>query len=270
MEYIGSKTITESTFFYILRLKELLDQNPNFLEKLNEKKYTTKDTDKTFRTINFWESEGLLDNTREKGNEKWRKFSLIDIVYMQILSKLRDFGFSIQKLKKVKIDLMKELDYEGVKTSFSVLEYAYIRTINSNNRGNVYLVATPEGNIYCTTISDMLFAESIYGLPDSYIFINLNKLLTEKINFNSGDKIPVHDEHLYVLDGKGEEELLELLRTSEFNNINIISKKDGGLLIEKVFDAAEKDSFPEFADITIKLQDGKVVSKKVKEKIKID
>ncbi len=52
---------------------------------LNEKKYAIKDTDASYRSINHWSSLGLLDDVREDNNKGWRKFSIIDIVWLRIL-----------------------------------------------------------------------------------------------------------------------------------------------------------------------------------------
>lgn len=269
MDYLGGKIATDTTLHSVVRLNSLIEKNPEILKGLKEKKYTAKDTDKTFRVINFWESVGLLDNSREDSSAKWRKFSPIDVVYMHILSKLREFGLSIQQLKTVKTDLTKILDIKGVALHFSVLEYAYMRTISLKNQGNTYLVVDPDGHTYCTSVKDMLLADDIDGVPEGCIIINLNKMLSEKVNFKNGATVPIHSERAYVLDGKGEEELLELLRTSEYNSINITPKEDGSLLIERVFTSDGNDDFPEYGDIITKVQDGRIVSRKVKQKTKI-
>ncbi len=73
-------------------------------EILNAKTMPIVATGKSYRVINSWESNGLIDNFREE-NSRWRKFSLVDCVWIKIISDLRDFGFSTEKIKNVKANL---------------------------------------------------------------------------------------------------------------------------------------------------------------------
>ena len=59
------------------------------------------ETDNTYRTINHWMNLWLIDDTRE-GTNKWRKFNLMDLVWISIITKLRGFGFSNEKILETK------------------------------------------------------------------------------------------------------------------------------------------------------------------------
>ncbi|MBU0472084.1 MAG: MerR family transcriptional regulator, partial [Nanoarchaeota archaeon] len=68
-----------------------------------EKKYFSKQSIEgvSYRQINHWTEQGLIDDTRTK-DSKWRKFSLIDLVWIHIIRELKEFGFPNNKIKIVK------------------------------------------------------------------------------------------------------------------------------------------------------------------------
>ena len=175
MYYFGKRTVTNTTMKEIVGLLDMVEKHPDILSKLREKKYTAKDTDKTFRIINYWESVGLLDNNRKSGSEGWRKFSMIDMVFMHLLAKLREFDFSIQKLKTVKEDLNAVITKDRVENGITILEYAYLRAVCAKNCGNTYFMLTPDGHADCVTQKDILLMQALEEMPEGYICINFNQ-----------------------------------------------------------------------------------------------
>lgn len=55
----------------------------------------------TYRTINHWESQGLLFNQREQ-EKKWRQFSIMDQAWLYTIETLRDFGLPLDRIKNIK------------------------------------------------------------------------------------------------------------------------------------------------------------------------
>ena len=266
---IGNKHVTETTLEDLMIMMYHISEKPDLLNTLREKKYTVKDTDKTFRVINYWESVGLLNSERESNG--WRKFSIIDIVYLNILSKLRKFNFSIEMLKTVKLDLEKYLGYCRPEDEYklTILEYALYKVLTCANRGNVYFLIDEDAHLECISCRDRLYMKNHKELPDTYIYLNFNEFLDKlsifkKFNVN----IPIHNDKEYVLDGIGEEKLLKVLRTKNWKNINVTPHEDN-ILIECTQDLIEDvSSAPDYSDIVIKKQDGVVIKKEIKEKIK--
>ena len=79
-------------------------------EKLNEKVLTLKDIPLTRRLISEWQADNLIDPTEGK---KWRRFSLLDVLWIQLIADLREFGLSHSKIKQVKNDLFNQVDENG-------------------------------------------------------------------------------------------------------------------------------------------------------------
>lgn len=268
MYYLGKRTVTEGTIKEMMGLFDVLQRHPEVLTKLREKKYTAKDTDKTFRIINYWESVGLLDDKRKSGGEGWRKFSMMDVVFMHLLAKLREFDFSIQKLKVVKADLEKTLTVGKTKTDITALEYAYMRAVCAKNCGNTYFMITPDGHADCVTQKDILLMQALEEMPEGYICINFNQLLSTRVKLGKR-KILVHSENAFVLSEK-EQTILEVLRTKKYKSITIAPKEGGkSMIIECTADYKEGDTLPDYGDIVTRVQDGSIVQKTIKERIKV-
>lgn len=87
-----------------------LDSNEQFIKAMlslnTERVYTLKDLAiKSSRVLNHWDKQGLLLTTRDS-HEEWRKFSFIDVVWINIITELREFGYPIPKIKKIKAKLL--------------------------------------------------------------------------------------------------------------------------------------------------------------------
>lgn len=63
--------------------------------------------DLTYRQINHWSNKGLVVATRNNVKSGWRKFSLLDVIKLQIISDLRKFGCSLKIIKIILNNLEK-------------------------------------------------------------------------------------------------------------------------------------------------------------------
>src|SRR5689334_5316863 len=73
----------------------------------------------TYRQLNSWENEGLLSVQRE--GREWRRFSIIDAVWVKLIKELREFGMSREQLKATKKSL--EFDCEKCGVAMPILEF---------------------------------------------------------------------------------------------------------------------------------------------------
>ena len=69
---------------------------------LNEPLFTLSDLGKKYRTINYLEQTGLIDDTRGKKGKGWRKLGLSEYIYISILLELRKYGLKPNHLKHFK------------------------------------------------------------------------------------------------------------------------------------------------------------------------
>lgn len=72
-----------------------------------KKRFTLDNTGATYRAINHWTSKGLIDDDREN-SKWWRKFNLMELLWISIISELRKFDIGINKLLKIKNHLLEQ------------------------------------------------------------------------------------------------------------------------------------------------------------------
>ena len=136
-------TWRESIIARFVELARLIDKlgGPNLLEDSRLKRFELKDTEQTYRTINHWCSVGLLDDSRIN-SQGWRKFSMVELAFISIISALRNFGVPLETIKVVKEELFKvpvTEDYDNP-NRISWIEYACICTGRIPNYGNLFLL----------------------------------------------------------------------------------------------------------------------------------
>lgn len=69
---------------------------------LNEPIFTLSDLGKKYRTINYLEETGLIDDTRNQKGKGWRKLGLAEYIYITVLLELRRYGLKSNHLKHFK------------------------------------------------------------------------------------------------------------------------------------------------------------------------
>ena len=94
----SSPFIRQEGFERLLSEYSSLDGGQKISNFLNDRKFTVQSTEHTYRLINHWESKGLLPKVRQS-NKEWRKFSMVDLVWLGTIRALRDYGYSLKKIK---------------------------------------------------------------------------------------------------------------------------------------------------------------------------
>ena len=72
----------------------------------------------TYKKVNDWDNKEILSGTRFNVEAGWRKFSIIDILKLLIISDLRELGFGLSKIA----NLLK-----------NIYDYTLNETLNNNN-----------------------------------------------------------------------------------------------------------------------------------------
>ncbi len=174
-------------------------EDARFKEKLDSLIYKKEcwipETENTYRTINHWMSLGLIDDTREDSS-KWRKFNLMELVWIMIITKLREFGFSNEKILETKKALF-WINWE----SKIMIEYYIAEVMFKNNE--VSCVVFNNGYSALLDQSDLNLAKVQIDWYD-YIIISVTSIIEsitkKKIERKWPSIIPITDkEHqLYI------------------------------------------------------------------------
>jgi len=78
----------------------LINESQATLKKLRVAEFPLSKTGVNHRKLTIWESKGLLPSHEQFG--KWRKFSLVDCVWIRLISKMRSFGIGLDSIKDFK------------------------------------------------------------------------------------------------------------------------------------------------------------------------
>lgn len=245
------------------------DKGRQASQLLNEKQYSIKETDETYRTINHWSSVGLVDDDEKSRGKGWRNFSLIDLVWIAVIAELRNFGFPLKNIR-----VTKEFLFSGKKTeSKSSLFELYIAL--ALMRRPVCLLVFSDGKCEPALQGEVETNQAFFGdyLP-SFIRIDLNKIVQRIIG---REDLKANYEDTIVMFKLDKKELLvfQAIRDGKAAHITIRFKDGKVDMLEatdeidpkkRVIDVLREGKYQ---TIEVKQTDGKVVSVKRTHKQKL-
>lgn len=236
------------------------EEGKKYTNILTEKKFTIKDTDTTYRVINHWSKLGLFDDDRPDDNKGWRKFSIVDLAWLQILNELRSFGLSLDKIKA---------GYAEIKETWEIFECGISLCFLKKA---INVIVFSDGHMEVVPREAVAGSESIGYLKEkSYLVISLNNCLSNLFpdkNFSPTLKTFELSEKeislLAELRFSGCDEISVHMRNGTIHRIDTKSKDVGE--IGKLSDIlnAIKDG-----DFTVKKQDGKILYVEKTKKTKV-
>ncbi len=213
----------------------------------------------SYRAINHWEKNGLIDDDRPEG-KGWRKFSIVEMVWISLIAELREFGFPLEKILRVKENLKNKGEVQrDYKVPFPVLEF-FIALAYSNKEAVSFLVFS-DGNVGYVTNHQYNTSTTIYGMKN-HVRIDLNEIVQRL--FPDTDLKPVSRGTFEVF---GEEfKLMYMVRMGNYETITVRLKNKKITILEatenmktdeKILEILRKGSYQ---DIELKQADGKVVN----------
>lgn len=221
---------------------------------LNVKEHHIKDLPMTYRTINHWESEGLIDSDRKEGKQ-WRQFSIMDQLWLYTIEALRDFGLSLDKIKNSKDIFFTPLE----KYPFSLIEYyascAYILL------EHVFLIVFSDGFAIPLTYSEYKDALKANWIKN-HVQISINDII-QKI-FQDQKLVPRYKNEALIT--PQEFEVFHMIRTGNFEEIKIRFVNRSIYLLESTEDLTGMTKIEDiirkgnYQDLEVKQENGRVVS----------
>jgi len=236
--------------------KKFIEQK-DIIKMLSDKTFKADETIATSRVLNHWEKLGLLDNEREKG-KGWRKFSLTELAWIEIIKELRKFGYPNEDILKIKEDLTaQDIDQSNPKISNNTIIQYYISRMFSGQKVNVLIFSNKQILLAFQSEMPLLHKNADHG---NYIYIDLNRAMATRIpnsNFNKTD-------HAIEL-SRQELEALYQIRTGNCSEVTIKLKNGKITTLElakeidsqtRIIDILKSGNFQ---NISIKQRDGKIV-----------
>jgi DNA-binding transcriptional MerR regulator len=250
---------------YLLNLDERLIP---FRKRITERKYTAKNIESTYRMVNHWAKLGIIESAQTEPSG-WRKFSIVDMVWLDTIGELRKYGMSLEKLKKF---------YDGFyKSPYPPhnpeprFEYSVFLALAGNP---VFVVVYESG--FATTVGASDSLETLWKMGEfiekqSYVMINLNSIVNKL--FKRTDNSPRFPDIPSLTDK--ESSILALLRQREYEEVKIVFRDKEPLLFEGR-EKLKNDSRlgeilrdQDYQTVEVKTEQGKVVKfeRVVKKKI---
>ena len=238
-----------------------------FSETLNRKIGTVnKGAGKNYRLVNHWDNEGLIPSGRDS-NKQWRKFSIMDTIWLDIIEDLRAFGVSIENIRKVKEQL--HVMYKHTEATYPLLEFFVVTIISNYNP--VFLRIDPDGNLK-VLLQEGLIENMKKEKNGKCILLTLNDYVREKLS-------PLYVTPCYInlcdMDDD-ETSLIDTIRAKTFQSIKV-KMRDGKIdMIEGTEKVATKNQRivdllkdEDYQSIELKQENGKVVciNRTVKRKV---
>ncbi|MCG8320377.1 MAG: MerR family transcriptional regulator [Cytophagales bacterium] len=101
-----------------------------------------KGAGKEYRLINHWDNQEIIPAARDS-NKQWRKFSMMDMIWLDMVEDLRQFGCSIEKIRQAKGQL--HTRYKNKEAAYPLL--ALFIFIMISNYNPVCLKIYPDGGL---------------------------------------------------------------------------------------------------------------------------
>ena len=126
--------------------------------------------------LNHWHNKGILDDNRTN-KTGWRKLNTIEILWINIIKKLRVFGFDLDKIRLVKKNL-ESFNLSKKKGEFAVLDFYLAYSIVSKKPVKL-LVFSNGDTIIGRQVDKSKAIFEILNIKDPWQFTNKSGYLDE-------------------------------------------------------------------------------------------
>lgn len=233
------------------------DENSYISDSLNEKKHRLESGNVSYRILNHWEQKGLLSSNRPEG-KGWRKYSVIDVIWVHIITRLREFGYPLEKIYLVKEFLSIS---PNPNKPFPLLEF-YIASAYAKVPS--FLAVFANGEAHPCKLSEFENSRSFGFVKGDALLISINEILQK---LNPGKDMRPDYSRNYELSSE-EVSLIVAIRLNNWSEIRIRGKQGKINMIERTEDVDPDTRIIEilrsgdYQTIDVKQEDGKVVSVK--------
>jgi DNA-binding transcriptional MerR regulator len=238
------------------------------LENQREKTLSIKGSDVSYRVLNHWCNKGLIEDNREGNKEgvSWRRFSIFDRLWMEVIKELRGYGVSLDIIKKVREKMSRHI----VENSYGITNFEYaVYRCKLTSKSQTHLVVFKDGFSEIASELDMESA-SMIGDWNSYIDINLNNIwgkFSDKFLSSKAKSFILADDEFELLVALRLENNSEItVQMNEFGKINMLKKKR---LLKTGEIEDYVSSHMKFGESVQKFKNGKCYLMEVVEQVKI-
>lgn len=229
----------------------------DFREYFNKKQYRISDNVISYRLINHWEKIGLIHSNRGADNKGWRQYSLMDIVWLSIIVRLRKFGYNIHNIKQSRLVNFAQYD----ECEYGELEF-YTAVAFVNNVP-IHALFFTDFRAEIATLYEILESSEKRGIAN-HISININAILQGL--FPTKNLKPNYTNFIELTDS--DNEILETIRNEKVEEIKLSVKNGIPIIMQFTLDEPVQSNIGElknknaYQEISIKQHKSKTQSVK--------
>lgn len=159
---------------FVSNLQKLIDSK-QALENLKILSQRTCQLDTnliSYRTLHHWDSMGLIECGRESSKSGWRKFNLVEVLWLHVIIKFRDMGVSLEKIGEAKTIFFEKIGNFTLKfVEYYLVGALYFKTPT--------FFVMPSDEVAAFLSYDEMTQAIEVGLLNNAVLIHLNPLLNK-------------------------------------------------------------------------------------------
>ncbi|WP_395093260.1 hypothetical protein ACF3NR_03355 [Vaginella massiliensis] len=226
-------------------------ENEIYWEFFNTRKFRISPKVISSRIMNHWQEKELLPENCQEANQKWRSFTLMDLVWVAVLKELREIEIPIPVIQKIK---------KSIKTAYNQCEYGELEFYSALayfKRMPVELLIFTDGSAEIASTLEVNDSKEQYGLPTN-ISIPINGILQSI--FKDQNLQPIYNSWIDL--DENEVKVLEKIKSGEYDEVSL-TLQNGKVVKLKGQNNSKKELYKiqregGDQDIMVKMRNGKI------------
>lgn len=220
---------------------------------MHQRRFTVGESGTTYRTINHWNTSNILPEG-VKNETGWKKFTLPELVWLQIVQSLRGFGLSLEKIAKAKNDVMVWYEKEQ---AYLFFECYLAKALFSES--SPYVVVLQDGEAALASAGELEASRMICGEHDA-LLISLKSALEVMglATVEAGRRFALSPKEIELIttlrwEG-GDKVTLKIDATGEITEIENVSKAKNPKAVREVLHRLKEQKA--FGQVVTKIENG--------------
>lgn len=221
---------------------------------LRNRKHTVGESPVSYRVINHWAKKGILPQGSLGDAGDWKKFTFVELVWLKVVSHLRKFGVSLEKIASIKKDVV---EFNAEKDTYFLLEYYIAQAIASSD--DPYVIVWSDGRADLASANELEMSRLFFSDRDR-LLIPLKPIVSGMgLPVKSGgDQFPLSNSEQDLIGevsmGKNTE-VVAKINNGKITEIETTRSYPDATTLKDIEKTLEKQG--DFADINIKVTGGK-------------
>lgn len=253
--------------------------------------FTIQDTqsivdDLTYRKINDWDTKDILSCSRDNKETGWRRFSIIDILKLMIISQLRKFGVATENIKIIMDRISSGFKVPaGYKTdkiagvAMSILEKGFISCVGNER---LFLLIDEDARAFFLPEKELGFYTASDDIPSSLLTLPFFSYVQKIImalhkNAKTSDN-PFIEKLAHEILSERERKILDIIRNKAYEELTIVRGNGSEMTVRAKSrerrEFSDKDAIKaindkDYQNITVAVVGGKKLSITREETLKV-